>query len=90
MVCKNCHVAAAYCDGLPEQPIKSIELSNIQFTYADEAQSGVPAMKNNAVKLCKSGLYFDNVTKLVIKNVTVDGVEGDRVIANNVTDFVEE
>lgn len=90
MVCKNCHVSATYCDGLPEQPIKSIQLSNIQFTFADDAKSGVPAMKNNAIKLCKSGLYFDNVTKLVIKNVTLEGVEGEKIITNNVSDFTEE
>ncbi len=90
MVCKNCHVAAAYCDGLPEQPIKKIELSNIQFTYADDAQSGVPAMKNNATKLRKSGLYFDNVAQLVVKNVTLEGVEGQKIVINNVADFTEE
>ena len=90
MVCKNCHVAAVYCDGLPEQPIKKIHLSNIQFTYALDAQSGVPSMKNNSVKLCKSGLYFENVKQLIIKNVTLDGVVGQRIVANNVDDLTEE
>ena len=90
MECLNCHVAACYCDGLPEMPIDEITVENIKFTYAENAKSGVPAMKNNAEEMCRAGLYFDNVRKLTVRNVTVEGCVGDEVTAHNVALFTEE
>lgn len=90
MECLNCHVAACYCDGLPEMPIDEITVDNIKFTYAENAKSGVPAMKNNAEEMCRAGLYFDNVRKLTVRNVTVEGCVGDEVTAHNVALFTEE
>ena len=87
MECLNCHVAACYCDGLPEMPIEEINVENICFTYDPNAKEGVPAMKNNAVKLCRSGMYFDNVKKLTIKNVSIEGCTGEKITKNNVESF---
>lgn len=90
MTCENCHVAACYCDGLPEMPIGEITLENLKFTYDPKAEPGVPAMKNNAEKLCRSGMYFDNVKKLTVKNVTLIGNDGEPLTANNVDELIEE
>ena len=90
MECLNCHVAACYCDGLPEMPIDEITVENISFTYAPDAKEGVPAMKNNAEKMCKAGMYFDSVRKLTVKNVSVTGCDGDELMTQNVDELVRE
>ena len=90
MECLNCHVAACYCDGLPEMPIDEITVENISFTYDPDAVEGVPAMKNNAVKMRKAGMYFDNVGKLTVRNVSVTGCDGEELTAHNVGELIRE
>ncbi|MBQ1538140.1 MAG: glycoside hydrolase family 28 protein [Ruminococcus sp.] len=90
MECKNCHIAACYCDGLPEMPIGSVTLEDMRFTYAEDAQKGVPAMRNNAEEMCRAGMYFDNVKKLKISNVSVEGCDGDPLIMHNVGEMIGE
>lgn len=84
MICEDCEVAACYCDGLPEAPIDSITLENITFTFSENSKSGKPAMRNFAEEFCRSGMYFDNVRSLTLKNVDISGHIGDAVIAKNV------
>ncbi|MCM1042659.1 MAG: glycoside hydrolase family 28 protein [Corallococcus sp.] len=84
MSCQDCHVAAAYCDGLPERPIKEIVMENIVFTFAQNAHCGKPAMRSFMHDMSKAGAYFDNVEKLTVSNVSFDGVTGDELIVNNV------
>ncbi len=90
MECTNCHVAACYCDGLPEMPIAEITLENVTFTYDPNAEEGYPSMKNNNVKLRRAGMYFDNVGKLTVRNVRVEGCDGDELMANNVGELIRE
>lgn len=90
MECRNCHIAACYCDGLPEMPIASITAENLRFTYAPDAVPGIPAMRNNAEEMCRAGMYFDNVGKLTIRNVTVDGCDGEPLLAQHVGTLSEE
>ena len=89
MICNDCEAAACYCDGLPERPIKSITLDNIHFDFKKDAAPFIPIMKNFAEPVCKLGMYFDNVELLTIKNVTVDGVEGDELIANHIGKIIK-
>ncbi len=84
MTCENCHVCACYCDGLPEMPIEEITVENISFTYSPDAKPGKPAMRNYAEEFLRGGMYFDNVKKLNIKDVTVTGADTDPLIAKNV------
>ncbi len=90
MECRSCHVAACYCDGLPEMPIDEITVENISFTYAPDAREGFPAMKNNAVKMCRAGMYFDNVKKLTVRNVSVEGCDGVELMTHNVDELIRE
>lgn len=90
MLCENCHVAACYCDGLPEMPIDEITVENIKFTYDENAREGIPAMKNNAVKLCRSGMYFDNVRRLTVRNVSIEGCVGEPITAEHVDELIKE
>lgn len=90
MECLNCHVAACYCDGLPEMPIDDITVENIRFTYDPDAQEGVPAMRNNAEKMRKAGMYFDNVKKLTVRNIQIEGCDGDELLTHNVDQLIKE
>lgn len=89
MTCTDCEACACYCDGLPEQPIRSITLKNISFTFAKDAQPARPIMRNFIEPVCKLGMYFDNVETLILDNVTVDGQDGDELIANNIKNIIK-
>lgn len=77
MRCTNCHVAAAFFDGLPEQKIQEIVMKNISFRYAEEPRCDVPAMSEGVPKSSRRGLFARNVAKLSLENVTVEGQDGE-------------
>ena len=89
MLCTDCEAAACYCDGLPEQPISSITLENIKFTFAENARPATPIMRSFIDPVCKMGMYFDNVDSLTLSNVTVEGAVGDELIVNHVKNITK-
>lgn len=89
MTCEGCHAAACYCDGLPEQPIKSITLDNIHFSFSEDAIADRPIMRSFIEPVSKMGMYFDNVETLTLRNVSVKGAIGDEIIANHVGKIVK-
>ncbi|MBQ0125613.1 MAG: glycoside hydrolase family 28 protein [Clostridiales bacterium] len=90
IVCDDCNIAACYCDGLPESPIDEISLENIDFSFAENAVSGVPAMRSFIEPMCRAGMYFDNVKSLSIKNVNVVGAIGETLTKHNVENITLE
>lgn len=84
MTCTDCEWAAAYCYGLPEMPIDSVTIENVSFTFKPDAQAGRPAMMSYIEDTCKLGLYFNCVNKVTLKNVTMEGQTGDKVVTENV------
>ena len=84
MECLDCEAAACYCDGLPELPIGAVTLSNIHFTFSENARPAKPAMREFMEDFCRVGMYFDNVDKLTIENVRLDGVIGDELVLGNI------
>lgn len=66
---ENCHVAAAYFEGLPESKIESITMKNVEISFAKEAEMGVPIMSNGVEPCSKKGIYVHNVEKLVLDHV---------------------
>lgn len=90
MECTGAEVAACYIDGLPESPIDEVTLENVQVTFAENAQPGVPAMQNFAQERCRLGLYLDNVKRIRIKNVRLRGVAGEHLIADHYEDVNTE
>lgn len=89
MTCTNCHVAAAYFEGLPEQKIEELELRNISVTYAENPKADVPAMSNSVPVSTKRGFYARNVEKLVLEHVTVEGQNGEAFELVDVDELVE-
>ncbi|MDE7330104.1 MAG: glycoside hydrolase family 28 protein [Clostridia bacterium] len=88
--CEDCECMAGYFDGLVEQPIKSITLENVSFSFKEDAKPFTPAMLENVREYCKEGLYADNVKNLTLKNVTFKGVAGEKIIKKNCDSVTEE
>ena len=90
MTCNDCEWAAGYFYGLTEQPIGSVTVENVSFTFKEDAAPGRPAMMDYIDDECKRGLYFNGVRKVHLKNVTMDGQAGDRLITVNVDEVIDE
>lgn len=88
--CTDCECMAGYFDGLVEQPIKEVVIENVSFSFAEDAKPFKPAMLENVRDFCREGLYVDNVEHLVLKNVTFEGVEGEKIIMKNCGKVTEE
>lgn len=73
----NCHVAAAFFEGLPEQKIEKIEMRNCSISFAKEAKADVPIMSNGVEPCTKRGLHATNVEKLILENVVIEGAIGE-------------
>jgi len=84
MECIDCEAAACYCDGLPERPIKSITVEDVKFTYSENAKPAKPAMREFMKEFLKVGMYFDNVEKLTVRGVSVEGAIGDALVASHI------
>lgn len=89
MECTNCHVAAAYFDGLPEQKIEEIIMRNISVSYAENPRCDVPAMSVGVPKSSKRGLFARNVSRLVLENVVITGQDGEARELENVDELTE-
>lgn len=87
--CKNCHVAAAYFYGLPEQKIEEIEMRNIEFDFAQNAKKDVPAMLDGQEACSKMGIFANNIKRLILENVTIKGNEGEKFLIENVEEFIQ-
>ncbi|MCM1385887.1 MAG: glycoside hydrolase family 28 protein [Bacillus sp. (in: Bacteria)] len=76
---ENCHVAAAFFEGLPEQKIEKIEMRNCAISFTGDAKSDVPIMSNGVEACMKKGLHAVNVEHLLLENVTIEGVDGEEL-----------
>ena len=90
MDCVDAQAAACYCDGLPEMPIDEVVFENVRVRFAEDAKPGVPSMFTNAPERCKLGLYFENVRRVTLRNVAVEGQVGDAVVAVGVDSIITE
>ncbi len=90
MYCTNAEVAACYIDGLPESPIDEVTLENIRISFAKNAKPDIPAMQNFAKERCRLGLYLDNVKRIRIKNVELDGIAGEKLIVDHCEDIAAQ
>ena len=80
----NCHVAAAFFYGLPEREIGRVEMSNVRVNYAEETQTGVPAMMEGVDPMTRSGLFAANIKTLVLHNVEIQGQDGEAMVLENI------
>lgn len=90
MDCVDAEVAACYCDGLPEQPIGEVALENVRVRFSEHAKPGVPSMFTDAPERCKLGLWFENVGRVRLKNVEIEGHMGESVLTRGVGEIITE
>lgn len=83
----NCHVAASFIYGLPEAKIEEVTFENVTIDFAENPTPEYPAMMAGVDPCTRQGIYINNVKKLVLKNVTVEGAEGDPVVILNVDEI---
>lgn len=76
MTCTNCHVAAAWFEGLPERKIEELVLRNIYMSFADNPKADIPAMACGVTACTRKGIFACNVGRLVMENVVVKGQIG--------------
>lgn len=81
---ENCHVAAAYMYGLPEQKIEKVIMENIHVTYAEQAKEGVPAMMDGLEPCSKMGVFANNMKHLILRDVKIEGQDGEAFILDHI------
>lgn len=81
---KNCHVAAAFIYGLPEEKIKHLKMEHIYVDFAENAVPDYAAMMDDIEPCCRRGIYINNVKKLEISDVIIKGQEGKAIEIHNV------
>lgn len=87
---ENCHVAAAWFDGLPEQKIEEIKMHNIQVSYAEHPKKAVPAMSEGVKECSLKGIFANNIKRLVLDCVTISGQEGEALELQGVDELIKE
>lgn len=76
----NCHVAASYMYGLPEQKIESVTFDNVDISFADKKTPGVPAMMDGVGEMTGVGFFAKNVENLQFNNCHITGQETEEKI----------
>lgn len=87
----NVHVASAFFYGLPEEPIKSVTIENVEFNVTtDETTPNKPAMMDYLDPMKQQGIIAHNVDKLVVRNTTINNQQGEAVVKTGVKEFILE
>jgi polygalacturonase len=87
MTCTGVGYSAGAFYGLPEAPIGGVTFINVKFTYDKQSEAGYPDMKEINQKVKNQGLYFQFVDDVYLKNVKIEGQDGDEVILDGVDYF---
>ena len=87
---RNCHVAAAFFDGLPERKIEEIVMRNIDVSFAEEPKTDVPSMSKCVEPCSRKGIFANNVEKLTLENVKVTGTAGAPITLQGVDQITEK
>lgn len=84
----NCHVAAIFFEGLPEQKIEKIEMKNCFISFAEDAKKDVPIMSDGVEPCSKKGIHAVNVKRLILENVVIEGVVGEALELTGVEELI--
>ncbi|MCL1965398.1 MAG: glycoside hydrolase family 28 protein [Firmicutes bacterium] len=85
--CEGCHAAAAYFLGLPERPIGSVVMRDVNIAFAQDAQADVPVMADGVAPCARQGIVAVNIEFLSLQNVNVYGAEGKTLRMENVSRY---
>lgn len=82
--CAKTEIAAGFAYGLPERKIRSINMENIYIDYADNVEPDYPEMMDNIEPVSRSGLYFNNVKYLSLKNIKINNASTEDIVKINI------
>ncbi|NDL67087.1 glycoside hydrolase family 28 protein [Anaerotalea alkaliphila] len=77
IVAKDAEVSAGFFYGLPEKKIENIHLEDIRIAFKKDSRTDYPAMMSHIEKSSKGGFFIGNARGVTIRNVTIEGVEGE-------------
>ena len=80
----DCQACCAYMLGLPENPAHELKLKDCVFTMDEHASPMSPIMSCGVDPCVKKGIYARFVDRVTLENVTLTGVEGEEIIAEDV------
>ncbi|MBR6499003.1 MAG: glycoside hydrolase family 28 protein [Clostridia bacterium] len=80
----DCQACCAYMLGLPENPAHELKLKDCVFTMDEHASPMSPIMSCGVDPCVKRGIYARFVDRVTLENVTMSGVEGEEIIAEDV------
>lgn len=90
MDCTDCHVAAAYFEGLPEAKIEEIVMRNVRIRYAENPKCDVPAMSAGVEASSKRGLFARGVSRLILDGVDIEGQDGEMYELSDIDEIVRK
>ena len=90
IVATDAQYAGCYFDGLPEMPIGEVIMKDVKITFDPNAEAGQAAMADNRPLVKKLAIYAENVEKIELHNVQIEGYEGERLQFANVGSFEED
>ena len=82
IIAKNVKSAGIFVYGLPEMPIKDLNITDIQIYLDPDSNPIEPAMISNAPKLSQAGIFIENTINTRISTVQMSGVSGE-IFVNN-------
>jgi len=74
--CTDTQVAAGFIYGLPERKVEKLVLDNIHIHFDAAAEADYPEMLSFVEPMLREGFYFNNIRKLVLKNITLENSAG--------------
>lgn len=89
-VCTGAQAAGGYFLGLPEMPVRSLSLRDVDIIFAQDAKPGMPIMADGVNPTCRLGLYAENVESLTLQNVTLRGAEAPALRVAHVNQLTQE
>lgn len=87
ILAKNCHVAAAYMEGLPELKIEEVIMRHVEVSFAENPKCDVPAMSEGVEACTRKGIFLKNVKRVTLDHVSVQGCDGDEVTVDGIDEF---
>ena len=78
---ENCEACAGYILGLPERPVQEITMKDCRFTFNPDGRPMAPAMAANVEQCFNRGVIVSYADKLILDNVAMEGICGERITA---------
>lgn len=82
--CSDAQYAGIFLYGLPESPIESFDVENVEISFADHDGKGMPDMMDDLEPVNSLAMFATNVNKLRIHNVNFSKYDGEMLRLDNV------